>query len=259
VSVDVLSDPSRLWRAVTAFDPAMLLRSSWSIGSTALLIGLIAVTPYRNVRAPLAAMAFVVLQFLVRANFGLNNLSQQDRYVSYVWPLYVLAIMPLLHGLVAAGHATARTWAPPVVSALLAIYIAIGPLRELHERFSADVLEVTDIVVTPSQWMHDHLPADSRVSMEPAGAIRLYTDFYLLDVVGLTTDHRFQGGSFAEYLTNNRVDYVFNYPVLVQELSDSSRYERLMSWTPTQKRQSLGEIGVYRLKAATPPAARPFM
>jgi hypothetical protein len=107
--------------------------------------------------------------------------------------------------------------------------------------------------------MQDHLPPGSRVSIEPAGAIRVFTDFHLVDTVGLTTDHRFEGGSFAEYMRTNSVDYAFDYPIRVRELTNAARYERLMSWRPDPIRHSLGEIGVYRLKqpSAVPPAPPP--
>ena len=62
--------------------------------------------------------------------------------------------------------------------------------------------------------------------MEPAGAIRVFTDLYLVDSTGLTTGHRDEfravGTSkkgFIEYVERNRVSYVFDYP---DRLADSS-------------------------------------
>ena len=44
-------------------------------------------------RVPLTAMAFVALQSCLRIVLRLIDLSAEDRYVSYLWPLYVLAII----------------------------------------------------------------------------------------------------------------------------------------------------------------------
>jgi hypothetical protein len=259
VAVDALGNVDALWRGFLGFNVRLLGRTYWSLGSTILLLALVLGAPFRNLRVPLVAMAFVTLQFVTRAILKLNNFDQEDRYVSYLWPLYVLAITPLLYGAVLALRPVRTALEHPgralVVTAVLAVAVVFGPLRELDRRFSEDVSEMNQVVVTPARWMQAHLPPGSRVAMEPAGAIRVFTDLYLLDTVGLTTDHRYQHKSLAEYIAAHRVDYVFHYPILLPELRDPSRYERLMSWVPVPTHHSLGEIGVYRPTDATPPAA----
>ena len=254
VAIAVLGDPHLLWEAASKFTPRAMLRNDWALGSVALLLCLAVVAPYRNVRVPLAAMVFVTLQFAVRAVLGLVDLNVEHRYVSYLWPLYVLAIMPLLHGVVCAWRGAATLLARPAgalaIGGALAVYGALGPLREFDDRFSADVREMNQIVVTPAQWMQDHLPAGSRVSTDTAGAVRVFTDFYLVDRIGLTTQHSWDHASYADSMTTNRVDYAFEFPVQVKEFAESSRYDRLMSWRPQPQRHSLGEIAVFRLRGS---------
>lgn len=108
---------------------------------------------------------------------------------------------------------------------------------------------MNQVVVAPALWMQEHLPPSSRVAMEPAGAIRVFTDFHLVDAVGLTTNNSLPYGSYAKFMTDNRVDYAFDYPVRVAELADEARYERVMTWRPEPRRYSWGEIGLFRMRA----------
>jgi hypothetical protein len=253
VMIGALGDPQIFWQSIAAFDFGALWRNTWSMGSLVLMLGLVVVAPYRDVRVPLAAMAFVILQFGLRIALRLVEFSAEDRYVSYLWPLYVLAIVALLHALISTSRvATAALARPGVALAVcgaLAAYTAVGPLREFDERFTADVREMNEVVVTPARWMQQHLPPSSRVAMEPAGAIRVFTDFYLIDAVGLTTTHVLPQESYADFMVANRADFAFDSPTRIPELGDPARYERLMSWSPRPRRHSWGEMGVFRLRS----------
>src|SRR5262249_25794843 len=205
------------------------------------------------VRVPMIAMAFVAVQSCLRIVLRLIDLSAEDRYVSYLWPLYVLAIVSLLYAAASSSRTVLSTVARPAfaltLAAVLAVYTAVGPLREFDQRFTADVREMNQVVVTPARGMSQNLPPAARVAMEPAGAIRVFTDFYLVDVIGLTTVPTLPQGSYADFMEANRVDYTFDYAARVPELADASRYQRLKSWRPNPRRHSWGEIGVYRRRA----------
>jgi hypothetical protein len=254
IRIGALGDAKILWQGIAGFDISLLWRNTWSLANLGLLACLAAAARWQDVRVPLTAMAFVALQSCLRIVLRLFDLSAEDRYVSYLWPLYVLAIISLLYGLVSWSRATSTLLTRPAVSAaagaLLAVYAVLGPLREFDQRFSADVREMNQVVVGPARWMSEHLPPSSRVGMEPAGAIRVFTDFYLVDVIGLTTVQPAPPGpwSYSEFMRANRVDYVFDYPARVPEIADSARYEPVMSWRPEARRHSWGEIGVFRVR-----------
>jgi hypothetical protein len=92
-------------------------------------------------------------------------------------------------------------------------------VRDFALRTGAHVANMNAIVVEPSRWMRTRLPADARVCMEPAGAIRVFTDLYLVDAIGLTTTHaRTHAGNFPDFLNDHRVGWVFDRPAHVGDL-----------------------------------------
>jgi hypothetical protein len=120
----------------------------------------------------------------------------------------------------------------------------------------ADTQEMLQVHVRPSQWMKEHLPAHSIVEMEPAGAIRTYTDFVLVDRTGLTTpdaqNYRKQTGirpehDFRGFVLANHVQYVFDYsrPDIFEASPD--QYQVINNWEPTPRIYSLGKISLVRV------------
>jgi len=107
---------------------------------------------------------------------------------------------------------------------------------------------MNDVVVQPSRWMAENLPDGSRICMETAGAIRVFTDFYLVDAMGLTTTHFHEhDGDFYSFLKYSRVNYVFDYPKRNPAVCEEPAFENLKTFTPSLRRHSYGMIGVYRV------------
>jgi hypothetical protein len=98
-------------------------------------------------------------------------------------------------------------------------------------------------------WMAQNLEPGSRISMEQAGAIRLYTDFYLIDNVGLTTKHVYSwtGRSNYKFAKAMDADYFFDHPDRLKELRDHRKFRPLQFWVPENERFSLGMRVLYKV------------
>jgi hypothetical protein len=102
------------------------------------------------------------------------------------------------------------------------------------------------IVVEPSRWMAAHLPAGARISMEPAGAIRVFTDFYLVDAIGLTTAHaETNAGNYADFLHDHRVGWVFDRPARGEPLIATGAARDRRGWA--QRAGPWGNVHLYEL------------
>jgi hypothetical protein len=112
------------------------------------------------------------------------------------------------------------------------VYAAAAPsLLAFGARFDRHVHAMDQLVVAPSRWMQHNLPPGSRIAMEPAGALRVFTDHYLVDSVGLTTTHfaTFRG-LFPPFWVEHRVDFVFDYAGRVLDLGNGVLGEPLRTW-----------------------------
>ncbi|HET6252321.1 MAG TPA: hypothetical protein VFE47_31835, partial [Tepidisphaeraceae bacterium] len=179
----------------------------------------------------------------VRAVAGLDNFNVHDRYVSYLWPAmtltYVLAAVALLqNALGTAGSAKVAAIAPAssMIIAVGVVMLAIIPA--IHE-IAQDTEEMLQVHVRPSQWMAVHLPPGAVVAMEPAGALRTYTDFTLVDRTGLTTPHyqryiaatgRKPEDAMGDFLRASRVQYLFDYPRQALFEANPGTFEVLKTW-----------------------------
>jgi len=186
--------------------------------------------------------------FFLRAMFGVVEFNVQARYVSYLWPLYALGFAAcgdrLWVWLEKRGFPGGRIADAIVTVAALAAAI-VWPLRRFDDLFSSHVTAMNAAHVEPARWMRDHLPAHSRVCIEPAGAIRVITDFYLIDAVGLTTAH---GGAFRgnyiDFLDKQRAEYVYDRAAHIDEIVSSDVGQPLMTWA---KGLPFGDISVWRV------------
>jgi hypothetical protein len=104
--------------------------------------------------------------------------------------------------------------------------------------------------------MAKNLPPGSTVAVEPAGAIRVFTDFKIVDNVGLTTQDLknfkkshlgYNTLSVEDYLLWAKVDYVFDYPTRLRALNNGADFRLLKLWSPTPQIYSLGKIGAYKV------------
>jgi hypothetical protein len=132
----------------------------------------------------------------------------------------------------------------------LAIAI-VWPLRHFDLLFSSDVTAMNAAHVEPARWMRDHLPARARVCIEPAGAIRVITDFYLIDAVGLTTAHgRSFRGNYIDFLDKQHAEYVYDRATHIDEIVTSDVGQPLMTWA---RGLPFGDISVWRVNPISGP------
>jgi hypothetical protein len=233
----------------------------WVAASLALAVVAGILPSGRDRPAVRGAAAALAGYFVFRAALGLVDFNVGDRYVSFLWPLYVIIALSLatrarIWGAVVrrVGNGRARRLAIAVVG----VACALAGLRAERE-LAADTEEMNQVVVAPALWMSENLPPGSRVAMEPAGAIRVFTDLYLIDNTGLTTGHRDEfralgiPQTFVAYVAHNRVSHVFDYPGRLPDLNRSDSFRLLRAWTPQPIRHSLGTIAVFRVLLPTAP------
>ncbi len=256
VAVPLLSSPELLPQSLAR---ALSLRDYWSsewLVYTWLSLGVAGgVALARRGFAPLGLAAALLLLFAVRAVFGLVDFNIEDRYVSHLWPLFALvfavgatvlarAAAPLA-GRLGEGASRRASWAAAFALVTVA---ALLPIRDFLGRFDHHVRLMDQIVVQPSLWMREHLPPGSRVCMEPAGAIRVFTDFYLVDVVGLTTMHRHEyRGDYVGFLRQNRIDYVFDRLPRTRPIVETGIGREIKAWAVGVR--PWGDIRLYELDA----------
>jgi hypothetical protein len=233
VSLAPLAGPGALAASVSgALGRASYWSSEWLLLAASSLA--LATFLVRRGRAVLAGTFGLLLAFyVVRALLGLFDFSVEDRYVSWVWPLHALGFVAAMRGL--APLAQRATDAPSTTRrttlAVACLALASVPLGDFLRRFERHVDLMDRVVVQPSLWMRAHLPATSRICMEPAGAIRVFTDFYLVDAKGLTTNHRHGfRGDYLSFLALNRVDYVFDRDDPGAQLAQTGLGRELLTW-----------------------------
>ncbi|HUW81238.1 MAG TPA: hypothetical protein VMZ31_00410 [Phycisphaerae bacterium] len=188
--------------------------------------------------------------FLLRAFLQLHDFNVEDRYVSYLWPLYAV-ILASWGNTVWQYMSRYFQRSGRLIGSLVGIGVLVVavlfPIREFLHRFDKHVGLMNTIVVEPSRWMRDNLPPTARVCMEPAGAIRVFTDFYLVDAVGLTTTHRrsYQG-NYLDFLHDHRVEYVFDRPPATVALLTAGVGRDLKVWAEGVK--PWGDIHLYKVE-----------
>ena len=257
IELNVTYDPrefvSRMWS---------LRRQHWVVVSAALVFANFCSWSHTTTRRFLSLGLFLCLCFGIRALFGLSDFSIHDRYVSYFWPLIVITMV----GIAAPTLRSASHWliadrpAPIRRAVILAGFLAMGAvwcaaLIQATTDLGADIQAMMEVVVGPSQWMQANLPKASQVAMEPAGAIRLFTDHYLVDETGLTTQHLKHPfrttREYLQFLDDNHVQYVFDYEHRLPFLAQPS-FERVISWKLTHP-GSWGNICLFRYAAGRQP------
>jgi hypothetical protein len=199
------------------------------------------------------AGSLILLNFLVRASFGLTDLNQHDRYISYIWPIYAVfipfSVYALLSEPIEKLRALLKLKAVRAIAISILVSLSILFISSFQKEFDLDVKEMNEVAVNPSMWMAQNLEPGSRISMEQAGAIRLYTDLYLIDNVGLTTKHVYSwtGRSNYKFAKAMDADYFFDHPDRLKELSDHRKFRPLQFWIPENERFSLGMRVLYKV------------
>jgi hypothetical protein len=200
---------------------------------------------------------------VMRGMFKLTDFNIRDRYVSYLWPLLVLPWVPVVVGvarnLSQVAASPSRGWARGARLGAACLCCAIVGAAAVGCRSSlraavADAQRMREIVREPSQWMNEHLPSQSIVSMEPAGAIRVFTPFTLVDRTGLTTTQagafRARVGQYAAddydaFVTMYQVEYALDYPEFMDSGSNLAR--EIRRWDATEMRDAPPRICLYRI------------
>lgn len=230
-----------------AVRPELLWKSRWHAAATfALLLAVVGLVAKRRTGPMLGAGAAVMLVLLERAAFRIEDFNIEDRYVSYFACLLALSVGTSLFAL-AGRHAPSGRAELPLAAAVLA-YAALGPVRDGVGALVRDVREMNQIVVAPARFIAGSLPKGSRVAMEPAGALRVFSNHYLVDALGLTTAHRAAAASYDDMLVRERVTHVFDYPGRLPQLADAARFELLATWAPDPQVHTW-PIGLYRVRA----------
>jgi hypothetical protein len=257
LTIAALGEPRLLLKGIVdVFQAAEIWKSDWALWNYVLVFSLVCLPPRRGASAALWTTLFVTTLLFVRAMLGLTWFGNNDRYVSYLWPLYALALTTEVYGLVSyalEGAGLLKSRARQALAGLAFLGLAFGlRVPAFLAMHAADVDEMNQVVVEPARWMRANLPPGSRVVMEPAGALRVFTDFYLVDAVGLTTTHPRIYPNYVAFMRANAVDYAFDYPGRIAELNDPSVFDSLNRWSPRPWHLSLGEIGVFRLRPEPP-------
>jgi hypothetical protein len=216
--------------------------SSWAL-LTLILAALSIAIRRRPGSTPIVALAMVLtVSLIARAALGLTDFNVEDRYISYVWPLLAIGFAQLIvRSLALSERVVVRLTMGVVLISVISISAAA-------RAFVADVQEMNDVAVAPAQWLATTLPTASRVGIEQAGAIRLFTDVTLVDRTGLTTPHKEpEAGALHAFATTHRLDYVCDYPDDWPELHDPLQFAILHTWSARQQRHGLGRIGMFRV------------
>ena len=174
---------------------------------------------------PFLLVASFLTAFLVmRSVLGIPNYNVRNRYISYLWPSIIMVWLPALLMTFEPQIRRMRARGTHVYFASATVcFLGLTALGTLiaAQVVVTDTQEMIDVVVEPSQWMAANLPKDAVIAMEPAGALRTFTDFQLVDRVGLTTmhfrDYQLETGkapseSYADFFKVNRIQYIFDYP-----------------------------------------------
>lgn len=253
VNLPPLSDPLAWWGGLIGLlTDWPYLGSPWVIGLGLLLAAVLFFAGERPGRVLAWAAGLTLGNFLLRGFVGLTDFNAHDRYISYLWPLYVLIAAFVIRRLAARWPIRLPPAVAPVALATGVAGFLVGAAFG-YDRLRADVDEMNQVVVEPARWMNAHLPPGSRIAMEPAGAIRLFTRFELVDAIGLTTRHvpdylaRARNPSYWGFLRENRVSHVFDYPARLPVLGQGRHFRPLAIWRPQPQRFSLGTIGVFQV------------
>jgi hypothetical protein len=259
VAIPALTEPNLLWQNLIAAARSGYFTRFWIMGVPLLFVGLLAIRRTRATWVLITVVGILAFYFLMRSALGLTDFNVHDRYISFLWPLYVLIAGHVLQQMIISVGWDPLSAGQHRVASIAVALIFLGCVwvgfTKTNDDLSVDVLEMNQVHVLPSLWMSQNLPKSARVMMEPAGAIRVFTDFYLIDAVGLTSRHwpdylkTTNQPRYSEFLREAKVTHIFDYPGRSAFLKDGSRYQPLKFWTPSHWHFSLGTIGVY---AVTP-------
>ena len=83
-----------------------------------------------------------------------------------------------------------------------------GNWSRLPDEYSWNARSVDEVDVATGKWIAENLPADARIGVGDAGAMRFFGDRYTYDLVGLNT-HDAIGRPALEFAEEKQIEYVF--------------------------------------------------
>jgi len=260
VAIPALTEPNLMWQNLIVAARSGYFIAPWVVSIPLLFAGLLVFRRTREDWVLISVAGILAIYFLMRGALGLTDFNVQNRYVSFFWPLYVLIAGHVLQRMIirfGSGSLSAvqRRFAYLMVALITTGCVWVG-FTKANNELSADVLEMNQVHVIPSKWMALNLPKSARVIMEPAGAIRVFTDFYLIDAVGLTTRHLPDylastiKPNYIGFLQQTKATNIFDYPGRIPLLRDRSQFLPLHFWQASPWRYSGGLIGVYAIAPA---------
>jgi len=95
-----------------------------------------------------------------------------------------------------------------VAAVVLPLIALPGNWQRLSGDYSWNSKNVHDIDVGMALWIKDNIPADARIGVGDAGAMRFFGERYTYDLVGLNTSEAI-GRPYLEFAEENKIDYLF--------------------------------------------------
>lgn len=95
------------------------------------------------------------------------------------------------------------------VAAVILPFIALpGDWQRLSDDYSWNSKNVDDIDVGMARWIDENVPADARIGVGDAGAMRFFGNRFTYDLVGLNTEEAI-GRPPLEFAEEKKIDYLF--------------------------------------------------
>ena len=134
------------------------------------------------VRREARLLAFVTLAGLVATVTTREPFVHANRYQLPAVPMMLVLAVFCLHAIAASID---RRRAVAIGGGLLVLGCNLGAVFDWNDRFAVNCRDIHDQQIAMGHFMHDNLPAGTRVAINDAGAIPLISDLPALDLVGL--------------------------------------------------------------------------
>jgi hypothetical protein len=206
--------------ALSTYDLARQVHYSFPIFRwyLAAIVGLVFAN--REQRRQLALPVSFSILFFVGRIVTIPDIGQVARYITPMYP--ALAVITSA-GLARAERQLATRRMAVAIAALVAVvaWSLSADYQFARAGYRVHVRNIDDGAVSPARWIREHTPAETRIALEPVGAVGLYGDRPIVDIVGLTTpDMLGHGGDWQyirRYLRARGANYLLYYPDLFPE------------------------------------------
>jgi len=104
----------------------------------------------------------------------------------------------------------------------------------LPKEYSWDARSVDEVDVATGKWIAENLPADARIGVGDAGAMRFFGNRYTYDLVGLNS-HEAIGRPPLEFAAEKQIDYVFVFKSVYFDSWPQGRFEYQVEAPPAPR------------------------